>query len=627
MALGLSSSIGFLNDSAPAQDQVECTLTVRPDDSIQAAIDQAQEGTVICLAEGAWQEYLVIDKNLTLKGQGAEQTIIDGSREGYPQEGYPIVWIRTPEEAQTVSVKIEGLTIQRASGRSCTGGQREICPTGVRAEGRAHVTLSWVTIARNGEDPYGYGLQLLDSAQASVVHSTLSWNPHGIEVKDSAQIEVSDSTISQSRWGITLWDEAQATVIESEISGNGKWYGIGLNDASHAVITDSVISRNGGDGISLRGWARAEMRENWIADNLGCGISSGSDAEVQGEGNRMSDNGNDLCGNLSGSLRVPLAEPTEREITYPDPRYETLQQAVDALLPGGRLLLREGEHLAGLTIAKEVTIAASERVTEEVVLKGRSERNAPVLSLIRDGRLHLQVLKVTGGGSGLRLAADSQAQIEDSIITWNYWGGIDAEDAAGVELIRSTLSWNGEGVSLWLEEAAWLRAIDSTISEHGMLQVLLEDASELELLRSKISGKADGVLLRHAARATITESEISGTRLSLRLEDSAQLEITDSLIAHNEQGILLRDMAQAWIEENRIMANEGYGVALYLKGCGFEGGQETFLGRVRGSGNLIPGPDEPDGNGRGAVCPEELDFLRGDEQGFQVRLRADSLVL
>jgi nitrous oxidase accessory protein NosD len=85
---------------ALAEEALECTVTVQPGQSIQAAIAGAQEGAVICLGEGSWQENLKIEKALTLRGQGAQKTVIDGI-----QEGYPVVWV---VGAQPIEVSSRG---------------------------------------------------------------------------------------------------------------------------------------------------------------------------------------------------------------------------------------------------------------------------------------------------------------------------------------------------------------------------------------------------------------------------------------------------------------------------------------------------------------------------------------
>jgi len=60
----LGSSLGAWGEGTLAA-QEECTVIVQPGESIQAAIDQAQEGDVICLAEGTWVENVKIEKSLT----------------------------------------------------------------------------------------------------------------------------------------------------------------------------------------------------------------------------------------------------------------------------------------------------------------------------------------------------------------------------------------------------------------------------------------------------------------------------------------------------------------------------------------------------------------------------------
>jgi len=76
---------------------------------------------------------------------------------------------------------------------------------------------------------------------------------------------------------------------------------------------------------------------------------------------------------------------------------------------------------------------------------------------------------------------------------------------------------------------------------------------------------------------------------------------------------VLEGSAQATIEGNTIINNRGYGVALYQRPC--YDTDKVFEGHISGKRNTIPGPGEPGGNGEGAVCPSELDFLMTEEGG------------
>jgi nitrous oxidase accessory protein len=66
--LGLAAGLFSLGTSSGTQDQLPCTVTVQAGESIQAAIDAAEEGAVVCLAEGTWEENIEIGKGLTLRG-------------------------------------------------------------------------------------------------------------------------------------------------------------------------------------------------------------------------------------------------------------------------------------------------------------------------------------------------------------------------------------------------------------------------------------------------------------------------------------------------------------------------------------------------------------------------------
>ena len=66
-------------------------------------------------------------------------------------------------------------------------------------------------------------------------------------------------------------------------------------------------------------------------------------------------------------------------------------------------------------------------------------------------------------------------------------------------------------------------------------------------------------------------------------------------------GIILSDSCKVILRDMKIINNGGYGISIEQSPC--DNVDQLFGGQVMGSGNVIPGPEEPDGNQRGALCP------------------------
>jgi len=201
-----------LHNEAIAQERVRCAVMVNPGESIQAAIDRAEEGMVICLAEGVWEENIKIERSLTLRGTGRERTVIKGV-----QEGLPVVWITDSGDAQTVSVGIEELMITGGVGE-CADRERLICPSGLLIQGKA-----WV----------------------EVVDCFISLTAlHGVRV-NLGQVKIIDSTISRNKRDGLVVVSGQATLTGATISGNGL-FGIRLWGSAQLMITGSMVHGNSG---------------------------------------------------------------------------------------------------------------------------------------------------------------------------------------------------------------------------------------------------------------------------------------------------------------------------------------------------------------------------------------------
>lgn len=286
------------------QEGLECTVSVQPCQSIQAAIDAAPDGAVICLSEGEWEEDLVIEKALTVRGEGAGKTVIRGT--GSAPDALAIYCLDA-EQSGDVHVQIEGLTITGA-GRAGISIATEIhaavsgCEVqgngvGVFLLGESEVEIQDCVISENGE-----GINGFESARATIVACNVSDNANaGIGFAFSAEATISDSTVSENgRYGVYLAGSAQATISSSVVADN-QGNGVSLMDSCQATLNDCSVTENGleyaqkgsyyTEGIILGDEAQAVLNDCTVSGNANEGILLRSKAHADISGTTVSENG------------------------------------------------------------------------------------------------------------------------------------------------------------------------------------------------------------------------------------------------------------------------------------------------------------------------------------------------
>ncbi len=238
-----------------------CTTVITPSDDLQAMLDEAEAGDVLCLGEGEWAGSVVVETSVTLRGVARARSVVKGA-----QPGEPTVWVRSPTpDAQTPSVTLEQLTIRGHPDRGCADYTSDLCADGVRVTDRAGVRIADARVADSGF--------------------------HGLRLQDRAWAKLSNAVIAENRVnGIQLTERARATVLRSSISENGR-DGIGATDGASVDLADIELANNGDTGLEMGQFTNGSLLNSTVAGNEAEGVELANSAELTLERNAIRNNG------------------------------------------------------------------------------------------------------------------------------------------------------------------------------------------------------------------------------------------------------------------------------------------------------------------------------------------------
>lgn len=270
--------------------------------TIQDAINAAIDGDTIQVASGTYKETLgIIDKDLTLKGQGKDNTIIDGinSREqstvfvdggNINISGFTIkngVWGLIINNSKVSVVSNNIIDGNKSTGLGCfdtssikisdniitntqpfSGVLGRGFGSGMEVGG-SNITLTGNIIEKNAE----VGVAIFNSSGAIKKNTIMDNNDSGLEIFKSSNIDITDNLIEGNgkvrNFGVVVLDSDTLFFTNNVIKNNE--VGLYLQEASSIKVIDNVIGKNSGAGISVQAAKDVEISDNQITD----GISSG----------------------------------------------------------------------------------------------------------------------------------------------------------------------------------------------------------------------------------------------------------------------------------------------------------------------------------------------------------------
>jgi len=195
--------------------------------TIQKAIDDPNtlDGHSIHVWSGVYNEDIVIDKQISLIGNGSDETIIYGNR-----------------DESVVNITSDKVTFR---GFGITHSMDDFTRSGIKLSSVKDCTIEFNKIFDN---PYNHGVFLYDSSNNILANNTLSNNWMGMCLYDSENNYISSNKLSKNSYGIYI-SECNANSVSNNILSMNSFADIHVDNSEDLVISNNTMDR----GIFLFG--------------------------------------------------------------------------------------------------------------------------------------------------------------------------------------------------------------------------------------------------------------------------------------------------------------------------------------------------------------------------------------
>jgi parallel beta-helix repeat protein len=203
-------------------------------DTIQEGINDANDGDTVLVYNGTYTENVVLNKRLTLTGEGMPNIDAHGS-------------------GDAINITVDNCTVK---GFCCVNAQPSPY-AGIRADSSNNVIVE-NTCRDNYDGVY------LSSTSNEIRNNIANYNDHhGIKLQSSCENIIADNTAKNNgNDGIYLTSSDNNGITDNDASNNVNYHGISLYTSNNNEIRNNVANYNHYQGIKLR-----VSNENIIANN------------------------------------------------------------------------------------------------------------------------------------------------------------------------------------------------------------------------------------------------------------------------------------------------------------------------------------------------------------------------
>ena len=218
---------------------------------IQDAINNSRDGDTILVHSGVYNEKVVVNKSVTLKGIG-----------------YPVVAAGGEEATlclptnDVITLTADGITLVGFNATKSSNGWSGRAGNGIEVRSDNN------TITGNNVYNNNHGIHLISSSNNTITGNTVSNNWDGFELHNSNNNTITGNSVSNGYDGFELEKSNNNTITGNNVSNN--WDGFELERSNNNTITGNNVSNNRYTAINL-----VVSNNNTITGNNVCNNDDG----------------------------------------------------------------------------------------------------------------------------------------------------------------------------------------------------------------------------------------------------------------------------------------------------------------------------------------------------------------
>ncbi len=539
--------------------------------SIQAAICDSGDGTLIIVHEGNYGENLLIDRGVSIVAAKNESVTLSPPpiTRGTMRGARVLIASPTPTVTEGLTIDDPGRTwddyaikVQNGNGHIIRNCVLQNCQQGVWVHSRtddADLEVENIEISNNQfRNVPGHGVYLQQAGGCAIRDNTFDDCEDGIFVaQESAGNVITKNSLTGCSYGIVLEQNPSNTEITDNDFRKCD-YGIYVRDGSHTIVgnrfEDIAVS-------AVCGSLRSDVSGNTMV-NVECGISGEVLASLSLDGNSIGS---------YGASSVSLTATGGADIAISDNIIEHRGYNASILLQGGGIVTVSGGSIDTRTSGLFVK-GAGEAIITGLSVSGDPDSSSNVTRFeevdkltITDSSLggHDSVSLVDrcsdvifagntmigGGGRGIIMMDTDEIIMHDCSLKGNYTTGITMDHCTGGVLYGMEVAGAAAGFDFrGRDEAHFIHQINTsctiegrpvyyhasprgktfTHSEAGL--IILAGAADCSIVDCDLSG-ADGILLASSSDCTVLNCNLTDTGMGLRMIKSDGIEITSTVVS------------------------------------------------------------------------------------------------